>query len=76
MRSIPVVEAKAHFSSLLAAVEEGEEISITRHGRPIARLVPSPAPSAADVFRPFWDDTRIDLAPPEDVPPEAVGGFD
>lgn len=35
MRSAPIVEVKSHFSAFLAAVEAGEEIVITRHGRPI-----------------------------------------
>lgn len=32
--------AKTHFSELLERVAAGEEITITRHGSPIARLVP------------------------------------
>ena len=39
MRQVGVLEAKTHFSALLDAVErEGEEVVITRHGRPVARL--------------------------------------
>lgn len=33
-------EAKTHLSSLLERVAQGEEIIITRHGKPLARLVP------------------------------------
>jgi len=33
-------DAKAHFSELLARVEGGEEVTITRHGSPVAKLVP------------------------------------
>lgn len=40
-------EAKTHLSALLERVERGEEIVITRHGRPVARLVP-PAPAGQD----------------------------
>lgn len=39
-REIPASEAKAHLSELLDAVERGETIAITRHGRRIARLLP------------------------------------
>jgi prevent-host-death family protein len=39
MQTIPVHQAKDRFSSLLQAVEEGEEIVITRHGKKIARIV-------------------------------------
>jgi len=37
-------EAKAHFSELLARAEAGETITIRRHGRPVARLVPVKQP--------------------------------
>jgi prevent-host-death family protein len=39
MQTIPIHQAKDRFSSLLQAVEEGEEIVITRHGKKIARIV-------------------------------------
>jgi prevent-host-death family protein len=38
--SIGAYEAKTHFSALLEKVEAGEEITITKHGTPVARLVP------------------------------------
>lgn len=38
--SVTVYDAKTHLSRLLARAEQGEEITITRHGRPVARLVP------------------------------------
>ena len=40
MREIGAVEAKNRLSTLLAEVEHGEEIVITRRGRPVAKLVP------------------------------------
>lgn len=33
-------DAKTHFSQLLERVEAGEEVTITRHGSPVARMVP------------------------------------
>jgi prevent-host-death family protein len=39
--TVAAFEAKTHFSSLLERVSRGEEINITRHGKPIARLVPA-----------------------------------
>lgn len=39
-------EAKTHLPALLKRVASGEEITITKHGAPIAKLVPVPA--AAD----------------------------
>ncbi|HUY92469.1 MAG TPA: type II toxin-antitoxin system prevent-host-death family antitoxin [Pirellulales bacterium] len=38
--SVGAYEAKTHFSELLERVAAGEEITITRHGSPVARLVP------------------------------------
>ena len=47
MITVPVFEAKTRLSELLARAEQGEEITITRHGVPAARLVaPSGASSA------------------------------
>ena len=40
-KSVGVHEAKTHLSRLLAAVEAGEEVEITRRGVPVARLVPA-----------------------------------
>jgi prevent-host-death family protein len=41
MTSVSVFDAKAQFSALVARAEAGEEIVISRHGRPAARLVPA-----------------------------------
>ena len=41
MREIRASDAKDHLPSLLDAVEGGETVVITRHGKPIARLVPA-----------------------------------
>jgi len=35
---IPVRQARARFASLLSAVEQGESVEITRHGRVVARM--------------------------------------
>jgi antitoxin (DNA-binding transcriptional repressor) of toxin-antitoxin stability system len=39
MRQIGAFEAKNTLGTLLDLVESGEEVVITRHGRPVARLV-------------------------------------
>ncbi|WP_333835360.1 type II toxin-antitoxin system Phd/YefM family antitoxin [Rubrimonas sp.] len=53
MREIGAFEAKTHLSALLEAVAGGEEIVITRRGKPIARLVPveDADPGARDAAR-------------------------
>lgn len=40
-RQMTATEAKAKILRLLDDVSAGEEIEITRHGRPVARLVPA-----------------------------------
>lgn len=40
MREVQAANAKTHLPQLLDAVERGETIVITRHGRPVARLIP------------------------------------
>jgi prevent-host-death family protein len=40
MREIGAFEAKNKLGQLLDLVEHGEEITITRHGKEVARLVP------------------------------------
>jgi prevent-host-death family protein len=47
MKAIPVFEAKNRFSELIAAVERGDQVTITRRGVPVARLVAEPAQMAA-----------------------------
>jgi prevent-host-death family protein len=49
MESIGLFEAKTHLSELVARAERGEEVIITRHQRPVAKLVPiaAPAPDGA-----------------------------
>ena len=41
MVEIGAFEAKNTLGSLLDRVQQGEEIVITRHGKPVARLVPN-----------------------------------
>ena len=40
MESIGASEAKTHLAQLLDRVARGESLTITRHGKPVARLVP------------------------------------
>lgn len=47
MNSVPVYDAKNRFSELLALVEAGEEVAITRRGVLVARLVSAAPPDAA-----------------------------
>ena len=40
MEMIGAYEAKTHLAKLLERVERGERLTITRHGRPVAQLIP------------------------------------
>jgi prevent-host-death family protein len=51
MLQIGAFEAKNTFGALLDRVEAGEEILITRHGKPAARLAPPHKVSDADRLR-------------------------
>ena len=46
--TIGAFEAKTRFSELLERVRAGEEITITRHEKPVARLVPVEKPSRTE----------------------------
>lgn len=44
METVGLFEAKTHLSELIARAERGEEVVITRHNKPVAKLVPVTAP--------------------------------
>lgn len=44
MITVNLARAKAHLSELLDKVEAGEEVVITRHGRPVALISPAARP--------------------------------
>jgi prevent-host-death family protein len=45
MRTVGAFAARTHFSALLEQVAQGTEITITRHGKAVARMVPVDAPA-------------------------------
>lgn len=47
--SIGAFEAKTKFSELLERASRGEEITITKHEKPVARLVPFEKPSRVEL---------------------------
>ena len=48
MREVQATQAKSRLAELLRVVESGETIAITRHGKPVAHLVPAPAQDRAN----------------------------
>jgi prevent-host-death family protein len=65
-RSVGVGEVQAHLAEILAEVSEGQEITITEGGVPVAMLVPVEASQAKDVgetiakLRAFRKGKRLD----------------
>jgi prevent-host-death family protein len=51
MASVTAFEAKTRFGELLERVSKGEEVVITRHDKPVARLVPEGAHRLDEVRR-------------------------
>ena len=49
MQEIGSYEAKTHLPKLLKKVSRGERITITKHGRPIAMIVPFSAAPTSDL---------------------------
>jgi prevent-host-death family protein len=47
--TVGAFEAKTKFSELLERVSKGEQITITKHERPVARLVPFDKPSHVEL---------------------------
>jgi prevent-host-death family protein len=58
MGTVGAFEAKTHLAQLLDRVERGEEILITRRGKPVALLAPPPAGDEAERARRWAEETR------------------
>ncbi|WP_269514216.1 type II toxin-antitoxin system Phd/YefM family antitoxin [Brevundimonas subvibrioides] len=62
MASYGVAEAKNNFTHLLDRVQEGESITITRHGKPIAELratASPPTPRLTPAEKQAWYDEFV-----------------
>lgn len=60
VESYNVAQAKVHFSEILERVSDGEEILLTRRGKPIARLVPA-ARTARNILGAGQHDANINF---------------
>lgn len=60
MQSLSLAEAKSHLSAVVDRVEAGEEVVITRRGRPVARIVPERELNADEAQR-WVDEVRAFL---------------
>jgi antitoxin (DNA-binding transcriptional repressor) of toxin-antitoxin stability system len=55
MKTVTTLEAKRCFGDLLDRVARGEEVVITRHNKPVARIVREGRPHLAEVQRAVRD---------------------
>lgn len=51
MATVTALQAKTRFGELLDRVSRGEEIVITRHEKPVARMIPEGRPALTEVRR-------------------------
>ena len=47
--SVTALEAKTRFGQLLDRVVQGEEVVVTRHDKPVARILPAGRPAREEV---------------------------
>jgi prevent-host-death family protein len=74
-KPINIHQAKTHLSRLVERVEAGEEVTLARAGRPVARLVPYRARRSPR--RPGLWKGQVSIAPDFDAPlPEFERAFD
>lgn len=73
MRTVGIFEAKTHFSALIDDAEAGEPTTITRKGKPVARIVPWEEPKP----REFGVDDGLGYIAEDfnELPPEMLEEF-
>ena len=54
MEKLSVFEAKARFSEVISRAESGKQTVITKHGKPVARVVPDKAKKPEQ-----WDRSEV-----------------
>ena len=70
MTRVPISKLKAKLSEYLEAVRAGEELIVTDHGKPVARIAPISGPDEAE------SRLRILVRTGQVSPPEVEGGVD
>jgi prevent-host-death family protein len=68
--SISVADAKAGFAALVARAEAGEDIIVTRNGRPVARLIPLHSRPVA-----YGDLAGLKMSDDLSLPEDIIGDF-
>jgi prevent-host-death family protein len=70
--TVSAFAAKTHLSRLLHSVEMGQQFLITRHGKPVARLVPADAGPARPALHRLVHDYRTFRAATQENPDTLV----
>lgn len=73
-REVSIAKAKAEFAALVSRAEAGEQIVVTRNGRPVACLGPLPAKKPL----PYGDLAHLGPLIPDDLslPDEVLADFE
>ncbi len=66
MKRVPIAEFKAHCSQYIDELAQGE-IVITKHGKPVARVVAEPTEPKRDIWEFYESLAGKYPAPPEDL---------
>lgn len=77
MREIGVRELKSKLSEVLRAVEDGEEVRVTVHGRPVAEIRPTAEARGDRLMRKLIAEGRVtppSMPLPKVAPPLVRGG--
>jgi antitoxin (DNA-binding transcriptional repressor) of toxin-antitoxin stability system len=74
MRTVPITEAEVTIHSLFAAVEAGQEIALTRHGRVVVNLLPGAR--QPDSLHVRWGEARMALEAPPGMATELLSPLD
>jgi len=70
MNKVPVSKLKAKLSEYLESVRAGEELIVTDHGKPVARITPISSPGDTE------SRLRMLVRTGQVRPPEVAGGID
>ena len=60
---IAIADAKAQFAELIRRAEAGEEIEVTRYGRPVAKITAPETPAKVPLFGALKDELQV----PDDI---------
>ncbi|MCC7287977.1 MAG: type II toxin-antitoxin system Phd/YefM family antitoxin [Burkholderiaceae bacterium] len=76
MKTVDVNETERHLLSLLDEVEAGQELILTREGRPVARMSPLPKTRQARVLGRLAGLCAVPADWDAPLPPETIAAFE